>query len=446
MRKIGLMVAVAALVVACGGGGGGGNLPNGGPTTNGCDNTSQKQFVLDAMNTWYLWNDLLPQNVNINDFSTPEALLAYLASFQPLDNFSFINSAEADQQFFGEGRFEGYGFSSRLLAADDLRLTRVFEDSPANRGGLARGQRILSANGRSIASISGNEGVSAFFGANATVDLLVREVNGTEFTTTISQDIVTIDPVPQWRIIDGPGGTKIGYFELATFISTADPVFQTMFGEFRDQNVNQIVIDLRYNGGGLVSTAELLGDYLGGLVAENLTFSRTEFNADRAAQNNDEEFFERQAESASLTDLVVIATRGTASASELVTNSMIPHVAVEIVGDRTFGKPVGQIGLEFCEKILRPTAFQTVNADGDGDYFDGLPVGAGCEAPDDLSVAVGADTDPNLVDALAWLENGACPMPVTTAGTQKPQPVAEELDRQSDRLRGPPHRALLDAY
>ena len=62
---------------------------------------------------------------------------------------------------------------------------------------------------------------------------------------------------------------------------------------------------------------------------------------------------------------------------------MIPHVDVEIVGDRTFGKPVGQIGLEFCEKILRPTAFQTVNADGVGDYFNGLPVGAGCDAADD---------------------------------------------------------------
>ena len=274
MKKLFLTATFAALVAACGGGSGGGGITGGGTTADACDLTAQKQFVLDAMYDWYLWNDLLPQSVNINDYSTPEALLTYLTSFQSLDNFSFINSAAADQQFFGEGKFEGYGFSSRLLAADDLRLSRVFFDSPANRGGLERGHRILSANGRTIADISGNEGVSAFFSANATVDLVVRRINGTEFTTTISHEIVTIDPVPQYRIIDGPGGTKIGYFELATFISTADPVFDTVFAEFRNANVNQIVIDLRYNGGGLVSTAELLGDYLGGLVAENLTFSR----------------------------------------------------------------------------------------------------------------------------------------------------------------------------
>ena len=68
------------------------------------------------------------------------------------------------------------------------------------------------------------------------------------------------------------------------------------------------------------------------------------------------------------------------------------HVEVAIVGDTTNGKPVGQIGLEFCEQILRPTAFQTLNALDFGDYFDGLP--ATCSAEDDLETAVGADGDP----------------------------------------------------
>ena len=78
-----------------------------------------------------------------------------------------------------------------------------------------------------------------------------------------------------------------------------------------------------------------------------------------------------------------------------------------IVGDDTFGKPVGQVGLEFCEKILRPTAFQTLNANDFGDYFFGLPVD--CAAPDDLDVAVGADNDPNIEAALSYLDTGGCP-------------------------------------
>jgi hypothetical protein len=142
----------------------------------------------------------------------------------------------------------------------------------------------------------------------------------------------------------------------------------------------------------------------------------------------------------SLVRLLVIASGSTASASELVINGMDPHVEVIIVGDDTFGKPVGQVGLEFCEQILRPTAFQTLNADDFGDYFFGLPVD--CAAPDDLGVAVGADNDPNIEAALSYLDTGGCPA-VAIPGTQfkleatKPVPQLE--------LRGTPAREFANA-
>ena len=122
------------------------------------------------MRAWYLWNDRLPANVDPTGFATPEDLLQFLTTFSPddgngnpVDRFSFINSAQADSQFFGEGRYEGYGFSYRAVdaAGEDLRLSRVFFDSPANRAGLARGQRILTLNGRTIAEINAAEGVGA---------------------------------------------------------------------------------------------------------------------------------------------------------------------------------------------------------------------------------------------------------------------------------------------
>lgn len=449
MRKLFAMLMGAALVGACGGGSGSGQPVVAAPGE--CSNTGQKEFVLEVLYAWYLWNDLLPANINVNDYSSPEDLIARVtrdfgpvdSGGQPLDRFSFINSAQADAQFFGEGRYEGFGFSRRTVATDDIRMVRVFADSPAGRGGLERGQRILSLNGRTVANLEANEGIDSFLDANDTVDFEMRRLDGTEFTSTITRDIVTIDPVPQWRVIDAGGGRMVGYLELATFISTADPVFANVFADFQAANVSDVIIDLRYNGGGLVSTAELLGDYLGGFIAQNLTFSRTEFNADRAPANNSSEFFELRAESVNLSSLVVIASRGTASASELVTNSMFPFANVQIVGDRTFGKPVGQIGIEFCEKIVRPTSFKTVNANGDGDYFDGLPLGAGCDAPDDLNIAVGDDADPNIVKALGFLNTGACPVTSTSPSQQKStQPF--EVERP-DR-RGPPHREILDAY
>ena len=442
MRKLFLLL-LAASVAACSSDDDG---PGGVPVSS-CSNDGQKQFVLDAMRQWYFWEDRLPADVDISQFAAPEDLLAYLASFspddgsgQPVDRFSFINTAEADQQFFGEGRFEGFGFSSRFIAADDLRLTRVFTDSPANRGGLARGQRILQLNGRTIAEIQAAEGVNAVFDT-PTLDFTMRETDGSEFTVTITQDIVTIDPVPQFRVIDAGGGRNVGYMELATFISTANNQMNDVFGQFRAAGINDVIIDLRYNGGGLVSTANLLGDFLGGDVAENLIFSKSVFNQLRAAEENSTTFFDRQANSVSLSRLVVIATASTASASELITNGMEPHVEVTIVGTDTFGKPVGQVGLEFCEQILRPTAFQLLNADDFGDYFDGLPVD--CAAADDLNVAVGDDADPNVVAALEYLATGTCPVAAQAVdqlklGTQLEVP---QLDR-----RGPPHREFADAY
>ncbi|MCP5093309.1 MAG: hypothetical protein GY949_20560 [Gammaproteobacteria bacterium] len=448
--RILISMLVAAFLAACGGGGSGPAGPQ--PDTSECNNDGQKQFVLDGLYAWYLWNDLLPADINIADYASPEELVAQVttqfgpqkANGGPVDLFSSVGSAQADSQFFGEGKFEGFGFSYRTVdaATYDVRLSRVFSGSPAALGGLARGQQILSLNGRSITDILANEGLSSFFSNTETVDFEVQPVVGNSFSSTITKDVVTIDPVPQWRIIDmGAGVPPVGYMEFATFVSTANPVFDTVFAAFGAAGVNDVIIDLRYNGGGLVSTAELLGDYLGGLVAENLVFSSTEFNADRAAANNSTEFFERLGNSVSLSRLVIIASRGTASASELVTNGMIPHSEVAIVGDRTFGKPVGQIGLQFCEKILRPTAFKLANADGDGDYFDGLPVD--CAAPDDLNVAVGDDADPNMIAAMSYLNTGACPVATVPGGQSKPG-YAIELERTDQR--GPAHREFADAY
>jgi carboxyl-terminal processing protease len=121
---------------------------------------------------------------------------------------------------------------------------------------------------------------------------------------------------------------------------------------------------------------------------------------------------------------------------------MIPHVNVVIVGDDTFGKPVGQIGLEFCDKILRPTAFELANADGAADYFDGLPVTPGCEVPDDLSVAVGDPQDPNMIAAMSYLNTGSCPAPVLMSPEAKGANAVGVAEPARQKRR---HRDLFDA-
>jgi carboxyl-terminal processing protease len=412
-----------------------------------CTNDGQKQFVFDAMQDVYFWNLSLPASVDLSAHASPEDLLAFLKTFSPtnastglpIDRFSFINTAAADSAFFGEGKFEGFGFSWRYEGVDDVRFTRVFSDSPANRAGFARGHRIIALAGRTIANIDANEGVSAMFGMDS-LEFTIRRLDNSEYTVMVTKDVVTINPLPQWRVIDTATGS-VGYMELATFISTADPVFDTIFNGFRNAAITDLIIDLRYNGGGLVSTTELLGDYLGGAVSDGLVFSTTLYNDSNSSFNSTQRFSQRL-NSINLSRLIIIGSARTASASELVTNSMESHVDVTIVGATTFGKPVGQVGIQFCEKILRPTSFETVNSLGEGGYFDGLPVD--CPAVDDVSIVVGADNDPNVVAALSYLANGACPAALQQLKTRQEKATLGNLPTPD--LRGPAHREFAGAF
>ena len=424
MRKLLLMSFVALLVTGCDNS----DTFAGGPTS--CSSDGQKQFVLDALYAWYLWNDMLPGDINIANYASPEQLVIQVtetygpkdANGNPLDRFSTVGSLQADQQFFGEGKYEGFGFRYNFVNLQPpFRITGVFEDSPAGASALERGQTVITLNGRTPEEIQAAEGIFEFFDNTETLTFVVQDTLGNVLPPIdVTRGIVTIDPVPQVRLIDiGAGVPPVGYFQFDNFISTAhdgiahdginDRDFGAVFAQFKAAGVTDIIIDMRYNGGGLVRTAELLGDYLGSVANPGAVFSRTEFNADRAAANNSTAFFASPpiADGVDTLRLIVIASSGTASASELVTNSLIPYADVWIVGENTFGKPVGQIGIEFCEKILRPTSFRTANALGDGDYFDGLPVD--CPAEEDFSTAVGADDDPKIIAAVSVAQTGACP-------------------------------------
>ncbi len=444
MRQL-LVFIVSLGIVACGGGSD--NLAGGPQTgTDACSIAGQKQFVYEEMLDWYLWNDLLPTDLDLAQYSTAEAMVQDLRRFSPdlgsgpVDRFSGINLQSTEQAFFDEGQYEGFGFNHRFVdpGLTDWRVTNVYVDSPAFRAGMRRGMQIVALNGRTIAEINAAEGLDAVLDTG-TVEFTL---SGLPNAVVISEDIVTIDPVRNARVIPGPGGQNIGYFELQTFISTADPQFDQVFTDFFNANVSDVIIDMRYNSGGLVTTAELLGDYLGGDVAEGLVFTNTVFNADRAPQNDRTELFERRANSLNLNQFVLISTQArTASASELIANSLDPHVSVGIVGERTLGKPVGQVAINFCDKVLRPISFKITNSLGFGDYFDGLP--ADCDAPDDINLPIGDDADPNVVAALSWLSDRSCAdVAVSPEGSDK---IVRRVAQPPEFYAGSPEREWAGA-
>jgi hypothetical protein len=123
--------------------------------------------------------------------------------------------------------------------------------------------------------------------------------------------------------------------------------------------------------------------------------------------------------------LIVITTRASASASELVINALRPFMPVIVIGDRTYGKPVGQGVFTFCDKALAPVAFALRNANGEGDFFEGFA--PTCAAADDLNFQIGDPNEASLKEALVFAGTDACsPRPAgaqQTADRTRPERV-----------------------
>jgi len=173
----------------------------------------------------------------------------------------------------------------------------------------------------------------------------------------------------------------------------------------REAGASELVIDLRYNGGGLVDVAVHLGSLVGGRRTEGLVFAEFRHNDKNTARDEILRFVEA-AHALSLSRLFVITTRASASASELVINSLRPHLPVVVIGDATYGKPVGQYGFNFCDKVLAPVSFALVNADGQGDYFGGIA--PDCRAGDDVEHDLGAGGEASLAEAFHFMRTGSC--------------------------------------
>ena len=174
-----------------------------------------------------------------------------------------------------------------------------------------------------------------------------------------------------------------------------------------------MIVDFRYNGGGLVAIAELMGDLLGGNRTSSDVFSVTAFRPEKSNFNRTRNF-QPQPEAIAPTRVAFIGTGATASASELVTNAFVPYLGANaaLVGTNTFGKPVGQIArdLAACDDRLRVVAFATQNAERRGDYYDGLAtaVRASCRAADDVNFPLGDPREASTRAALDFLAGRPC--------------------------------------
>lgn len=440
--RMALAMACAAMVASCGGsttptGGGGGPTPTPTPTPSAtatsatCSLSARQDWALAQLNEWYLFPDLLAPSVNKAGFTDLQAYIDALvapARAQSRDRFfTYFTSIAEENAFFNSGATAGFGVRlSYDTSARRVFVIEAFEGAAALGQNIDRGTEILAV-GTSEASLQTVNALMASNGPSAVVQALgpdtpgttrtfrVRDGAGVERVVTMAKSNYTLDPVSNrygFSIISD-GARQVGYLNLRTFIDTAEPDLRAAFQSMRTAGVTELVIDLRYNGGGLISIAELMGDLMGssnvGRVFDYITFRPSK------ASEDSRYLFAAQPQSIAPTAIAFITTGSSASASEMVINSMqpyLPNTRLGLIGSNTFGKPVGQIALDraACDDRLRVIALRVENANRQGDYYTGLAstVPNTCRATDDFRNPLGNRSEQMLAVALDFLAGRAC--------------------------------------
>ena len=348
-----------------------------------CSINGQNFYVRDVLQAFYFWYREMP-DVSPALFDSPEAYLDAVR-FRPLDeSFSYIAPKATTEAFFSNSQYIGIGFGQKQTRVSEIRISQVFPNSPASEAGLSRGDFMVAIDGRPIEEILAAGQLGAAYGPSeigVSVELTWRSGRGEETSAVVTKRLVTIPTVSHTEVFDLDGRT-VGYLHFRNFVEPSVAALDAAFAEFQARGVQDLILDVRYNGGGLISVAQHLGGLIGGVRTNTQVFIEF-FHNDRQTDRNRVERFGDPPGALDLLRLVVITTRASASASELVINALRPFIPVTIVGDRTFGKPVGQYGFEFCEKVAFPVSFETRNAVGTADYFSGFA--ADCPAGDDLN-------------------------------------------------------------
>ena len=446
-------LAVLTLVSACGGGGEGPGAIVGPPSTDpvaapGCAVEEQKQQLRDAFAERYLWSEWSPRPA-LSAAATVEGYLEALryaggdpipgeaaGVVWPRDRWTGFQPTESFNRLYGDGESLGYGVAvagQEVLGQPDrpLFVRYVEPASPAGLAGVRRGDLVLSLNGRSTADVIAADDFSALTAKTVgeTLELRLRRSSGREETVTLKSAVYALRPVDGQAVIPRPGGRNVGYLYVHQMIDQGvQPMFEA-FRTFQTQAVTDVVLDLRYNGGGRVSVGRELASLLAGAQASRRTYARLVYN--RQQSGNDTAYdFGFYDEALSLKRVYILAGRRTCSASEQVVSGL-RGVGVEVVliGETTCGKPVGFNPRNQCDNTYSIVNFESLNALGRGRYFDGFT--PSCAVPENWLHPASSSQDALMAAALSHIETGRCP----AVADQRAKPLSAV---ERGRYRGEP--------
>ncbi len=472
------LLAIGVLAAACGGGGGDDGATDVPPDTalppssslaqqcapsNPLAPAGQRNASLDTERRWvrsyideaYLWYREVPAvdatQAVYNGADVPQALDNYFnalltpaltASGRRRDQFSFTYPTAEWDALSRQGVSAGFGAEWVLGSPTpprNIQVAFVDPSTPAAAAGVGRGMSLVTVDGVS-ADDNSSAGIDrlnqAIFApvAGRSYTFVLRDRAQVDRTFVMTAGQVTRTPVPLTRVIDTASG-RVGYITFHDHMRPAEAQLATAFQTLSQAGVSDLVLDLRYNGGGYLYIASQVGYMVAGRArTAGRTFERLQFNDKRAADNNDPDNtapfydttsgFEGSGTTPSqplpqlnLERVYVLAGPGTCSASESIVNGL-RGVGVNVVqiGGTTCGKPYGFTARDNCGISYFPIEFSGTNAQGFGDYADGFS--PTCGASDDLAHELGDASETLLATALAHRASGTCPLAATRESAQ----------------------------
>jgi hypothetical protein len=432
--------------------------------------SDEKLFLRSWTDETYLWyqdvRQLSPAVLNAASYATPvdyfDALRSplFTASGAPKDQFHFTYDTATYEAESVLGEAYGYGFTVALLASVPPREAAVaYADpgTPAAAAGIARGARILAVDGVDLVNDNTGAGIDTlneglFPSSASTHTLRVLDLGATTpRNVTLTAGTVTSVPVQNAKALPSPY-QSVGYLQFNDHIATSEQQLVAAIGQLQAAGVTDLVLDVRYNGGGYLDIASELAYMIAGPTrTAGKVFERLSFNDKNPFGLTDAERdtpfhavtqgFSTTAGQAlptlGLGRVYVLAGSGTCSASEAIVNGLRgAGVQVVLVGSTSCGKPYGFYAQENCGTTYFTIQFKGVNALGFGDYADGFA--PTCAVSDDFQHALGDVAEARLAVALGHRETGSCQraagLSAATRASVKAEPVLVRSALRENRL------------
>lgn len=368
--------------------------------------TQTDRWIDDTMRVWYYWKQDIPHTNDLNYFSPPFEFFASVLSEQDGKDgqpFSTIDSLDASATRGVPSTDYGYGFQYTTNHVEDndtalyARLLYVSPDSPAGEAGLERGDWILEMDGEPITEnnysrLNGGEGITLTVGYyDAAQDTILAYAE----PQTLAPARTFYDNPMHYRNVYVSGSKRVGYLVYNHFTggltengTEYDDDLREAFSYFATEQVNEFVLDLRYNNGGQLSCASLLCAMLAPSSALGQTLAYLEFNESIGEQEMvfDESLIQGGA-NLNLSRLYVLTSTETASASEMLINCLKPYMEVVLVGGTTVGKNVASRAFVNEELMLemRPIVCKLYNADRESEYAEGFTADVSVDENGDMA-------------------------------------------------------------